>query len=226
MKIPFSCLLSLLLQILTFALAFLLANCAKPGLEKSNDFDVDGGEENAAKKSTQEDKSLSSTLSSGDQSSSLQNNTEQNLSDSLMGISLYYDTTIEDSEISNSTPDQHSGSTDQSDENGSLINIDTQHESDPHEGKKVISSKEVNASNVAIKDDTLPTPRNPVIEQNISVDSSDVDSGSKTDSESKVSDQVTVETDIKDEIPLPFILSSLARTLNPKSELSTGWSYL
>ena len=156
-------------------------------------------------KKTQEDKSLSSKLSSADQSSSLQNNTEQNLSDSANGHkSLPNDTTIEDSEISNSTPDQHSGSTDQSDENGSLINIDTQHESDPHEGKKVISSKEANASNVAIKDDNLPTPRNPVIEQNISVDSSDVDSGSKNDSESKVSDQVTVETDIKDEIPLPF----------------------
>ena len=135
----------------------MLANCAKPGLEKSNDFDIDGGEENATKKSTQEDKGLISKLSSGDQSSSLQNNIEQNLNDSASGHkSPPNDTTIEDPEISNSTPDQHSGSTDQSDENGSLINIDTQHESDPHEGKKVISSKEANASNIAIKDDNLP----------------------------------------------------------------------
>ena len=73
----------------------------------------------------------------------------------------------------------------------------------------------MNASNVAIKDDTLPTPRNPVIEQNISVDSSDVDSGSKNDSESKVSDQVTAETDIKDEIPLPFKEKTEQDVLHP-----------
>ncbi|MEC8044292.1 MAG: hypothetical protein VX130_06850 [Verrucomicrobiota bacterium] len=181
----------------------MLANCAKPGLEKSNDFDVDG--DNATKKSTQKDKGLSSKLSSVDQSPSLENNIEQNLNDSANGHkSPPNDTTFEDPEISHSTPDQNSGSTDQSDENGSLINIDTQHESDPLGGNKVISSKEANASNIATKDDNLPTPRNSVIEQSISVDSSEVDSGSKNDSELKVLDQVTVETGTKDEMPIPF----------------------
>ena len=68
-----------------------------------------------------------------------------------MGISPYLMTPLLKTQRFQFTPDQHSGSTDQSDENGSLINIDTQHESDPHEGKKVISSKEANASNIALK---------------------------------------------------------------------------